>query len=161
MPVSTGSSKSAGFNRGRVSGAKASSTGSRNSKKQTKSPVPAKPTPEQSSPLGSRIIAGMEDLLATMKSGGLKAVEKKFTVRRVKKAAFEKPSLGKVDVVAIRETLGVSQAVFANLLGVSIATVRAWEQGVNVPSGMATRFLAEIRANPDYWKSRLNDAVTA
>jgi putative transcriptional regulator len=87
------------------------------------------------------------------------AVEKKFTVHRVKPLTFEKAALGKADVAAIRASLGASQPVFASLLGVSPATVRAWEQGVNTPSGMAQRFLAEIRANPEYWKARLKEAA--
>jgi putative transcriptional regulator len=123
--------------------------------------APLKPDPDKSSLLGSRIITGVENLLATMKNGGLGAVEKKFTVRKVKKATFEKPVLGKKDVLAIRMTLGASQSVFANLLGVSVATVRAWEQGANEPSGIAIRFLVEVRANPDYWKKRLREAATA
>jgi DNA-binding transcriptional regulator YiaG len=124
-----------------------------------KKPAPRKPSPEQSSPIGRRLIAGMESLLATMKAGGLPAVEKKFTVRRVKTGKFEVPALAKEDVVAIRESLGVSQPVFAGLLGVSAALVRGWEQGLKVPSGIALRFLAEIRRNPEYWKGRVRQAA--
>jgi DNA-binding transcriptional regulator YiaG len=54
-----------------------------------------------------------------------------------------------------------SQAVFAKLLGVSLNTVRAWEQGVNHPSDMACRFLDEIRRDPAYWVRRLKEAVIA
>src|SRR5215208_2227870 len=161
MPVSPGKSKSVDPKHrpgaGKVRAVRGSST---RTNRPGRKVAPAKPGPERSSPLGSRIIAGMENLLTTMKSGGLKAVEKKFTVRRVKKTVFEKPALGKADVVAIRTSLGTSQMVFANLLGVSVATVRAWEQGVNEPSGIALRFLAEVRANPDYWKARLKEAAT-
>jgi DNA-binding transcriptional regulator YiaG len=103
----------------------------------------------------------MESLLATMKAGGLAAVRKKFTVRKVKVATFEVPALGKADVVAVRESLGVSQPVFAGLIGVSPALVKAWEQGLKVPSGIALRFLAEIRRNPDYWKGRVKEAAKA
>jgi putative transcriptional regulator len=54
-----------------------------------------------------------------------------------------------------RKSLGVSQALFAQFLGVSAQTVRAWEQGVNLPNDMACRFLDEIRADPKYWRHRL------
>jgi len=110
---------------------------------------------------GARLIAGMEELVLTLEAGGMAAVEKKFIVRRVRKVPFPKPALGKSDIVAIRDSLGASQPVFASLLGVSPATVRAWEQGVNEPSGIALRFLAEIRANPGYWKARLKEAAIA
>jgi DNA-binding transcriptional regulator YiaG len=122
-------------------------------------PGSRKPPPEQGSPIGRRLIAGMENLLATMKTGGLAAVEKKFTVRRVKTGKFEVPALAKEDVVSIRESLGVSQPVFASLLGVSAALVKAWEQGLKVPTGVALRFLAEIRRNPEYWKDCVRQAV--
>jgi DNA-binding transcriptional regulator YiaG len=125
-----------------------------------KSTVGAKPSLEQSSPIGERLIAGMESLLTTMKGGGLAAVQKKFTVRKVKMATFEVPTLGKEGVLAIRTSLGVSQPVFASLLGVSPALVKGWEQGVKVPSGVALRFLAEVRRNPDYWKARVKEAAS-
>ena len=121
--------------------------------------VPPRPTPEQSTPFGRRLIASMEELLETLAAGGMAAVEKKFTVHRVPVISFPKPALGAAEVAAIRTTLGASQPVFAGLLGVSPATVRAWEQGVNAPSGIALRFLAEVRADPDYWKGRLKEAA--
>ena len=120
-----------------------------------KRPAPAKPTPEESSEIGPRLIAGLERLVEVLESGGMEAVEKTFKVRMVKRVRFEKPALGKAEVAAIRALLGASQPVFADLLGVSPGTVRAWEQGVNVPSGIALRFLAEIRENPEYWQGRL------
>lgn len=40
-----------------------------------------------------------------------------------------------------RETLGVSQALFANLMNVAVQTVHAWEQGNRRPSGTALRLL--------------------
>ena len=116
---------------------------------------PPKPKPEESSEIGQRLIAGMEELLAVLQQGGMEAVEKRFKVRKVKRIRFVKPALGKAEVAAIRAQLGASQPVFADLLGVSAGTVRAWEQGVNVPSGIALRFLTEIRENPEYWRGRL------
>ncbi len=41
------------------------------------------------------------------------------------------------DVRAIRENLGRSQTEFALLIGVSVATLRNWEQGRRVPEGPA------------------------
>ena len=58
-----------------------------------------------------------------------------------------------------RDLLAASQAVFARFLGVSVQTVRAWEQGVNTPSTLASRFLDEIRHDPAYWRTRLRETV--
>jgi putative transcriptional regulator len=44
-------------------------------------------------------------------------------------------------VKEIREQLGLSQAAFAGLMGVSIRTVQDWEQGRRKPSGPARSLL--------------------
>jgi putative transcriptional regulator len=108
---------------------------------------------------GKRIIAGLEELLDALDSGGMAEVEKRFTVHHVRRLSFEKPDLSAKDIAKIRAGLGASQTAFAALLGVSANTVRAWEQGVNPPSGMASRFLAEIRRDPAYWKARMDEAT--
>jgi putative transcriptional regulator len=58
-------------------------------------------------------------------------------------------------VKATRALLRLSQGMFATLLGVSPRTVQAWEQGENVPSDMACRFMDEIQLNPKYWRKRI------
>jgi DNA-binding transcriptional regulator YiaG len=65
------------------------------------------------------------------------------------------PILGPVEVRSIRESLGLSQALFADFLGVAPATVRSWEQGQREPSALARRFLGEIRDDPAHWRERL------
>lgn len=50
---------------------------------------------------------------------------------------------------AIRRGVGVSQPVFAELLNVSLATVRAWEQGLRTPDGAATRLLSVAERHPE------------
>lgn len=52
------------------------------------------------------------------------------------------------DVAAIREKTGLSQARFAQLLGVSIRTLQDWEQGRRAPSGAARTLLAVADKNP-------------
>jgi len=44
----------------------------------------------------------------------------------------------------MRMKLGVSQTVFANVMGVSSKTVEAWESGRNIPNGTAQRLLMLI-----------------
>jgi putative transcriptional regulator len=62
-------------------------------------------------------------------------------------------------VIQTRKLLGASQVVFARFLGVSVQTVRAWEQGVNSPSDMACRFMDEIRLDIAHWQKRLKESV--
>ena len=52
------------------------------------------------------------------------------------------------DVAAIREKTGLSQARFAQLLGVSVRTLQDWEQGRRAPSGAARTLLVVADKNP-------------
>ena len=49
----------------------------------------------------------------------------------------------------VRRTLGLSQAEFGTLLGVSKHTVIGWEQGRRVPSGAARTLLKIAAKHPD------------
>lgn len=51
-------------------------------------------------------------------------------------------------VTAIRERTGLSQARFAELLGVSVRTLQEWEQGRRAPSGAARTLLLIAQKNP-------------
>jgi putative transcriptional regulator len=53
-----------------------------------------------------------------------------------------------VDVRAIRRLTGLSQAKFAELLGIELATLRNWEQGRRQPTGPARALLRAIRNEP-------------
>ena len=76
-----------------------------------------------------------------------------YTVTRLPAPPDQLPTAA--DVAALRAELGLSQAKFAAFAGVSVDTVRAWEQGRNPLSGLAARFLAVIRADLNVWKARL------
>ena len=52
------------------------------------------------------------------------------------------------DVAETREKTGLSQARFAQLLGVSVRTLQDWEQGRRVPSGAARTLLMVAAKNP-------------
>jgi len=51
-------------------------------------------------------------------------------------------------VTQIREGTGLSQARFAQLLGVSVRTLQEWEQGRRSPSGAARTLLLIAARNP-------------
>ena len=53
-----------------------------------------------------------------------------------------------VRVREIREKVGLSQARFAPLLGVSVSGLRKWEQGVRRPGGAALTLLRVMDRNP-------------
>jgi putative transcriptional regulator len=52
------------------------------------------------------------------------------------------------NVRVIRQNLGRSQTEFALLIGVSVATLRNWEQGRRVPEGPARALLRIAAVNP-------------
>ncbi len=53
-----------------------------------------------------------------------------------------------VDVRRLRESVHVSQAEFAQMIGVSTATVRNWEQGRRSPQGPARALLRVFEKSP-------------
>ena len=53
------------------------------------------------------------------------------------------------DVQAIREGMGLSQAAFAALLGVSPRTLQDWEQGRRQPTGPARSLLRIADRHPE------------
>jgi putative transcriptional regulator len=52
------------------------------------------------------------------------------------------------DVAKTRQKTGLSQARFAQLLGVSVRTLQDWEQGRRAPSGAARTLLMIAAKNP-------------
>jgi putative transcriptional regulator len=52
------------------------------------------------------------------------------------------------NITNIREKTGLSQARFAQLLGVSVRTLQDWEQGRRAPSGAAKTLLMIADKNP-------------
>ena len=53
-----------------------------------------------------------------------------------------------VDVAALRERFGLSQPRFAAMLGISVGTLRNWEQGRRRPDGPAQVLLRVADRNP-------------
>ena len=108
--------------------------------------------------VGARIIEGLQELVSVLEKG--EPLEKHFTCRRIR-LDLEPTQYDGRRVKETRALLGASQAVFARFLGVSVKTIRAWEQGVNAPNDMACRFMDEIGRDPRHWLARLREAVVA
>lgn len=53
-----------------------------------------------------------------------------------------------VDVKAIREKTGMSQQRFCATFGISLGTLRHWEQGLRTPRGTALVLLKVVDKNP-------------
>jgi putative transcriptional regulator len=69
-------------------------------------------------------------------------------VREIKRGQYGRV-INIPDVASIREKTGLSQARFAQLLGVSVRTLQDWEQGRRAPSGAARTLLVVANKNPD------------
>jgi DNA-binding transcriptional regulator YiaG len=105
--------------------------------------------------IGRKIIADLREMHAAVKSGI--PLREKYTVRTVRTV----PDPGKYDAAGVRRTrelVGVSQPVFAQMLGVSAALVRSWECGQRKPAPIARRLLDLIRANPTNWRQMVEAA---
>ena len=56
------------------------------------------------------------------------------------------------DVKSVREKLKASQTEFALMIGVSVATLRNWEQGRRAPDGQLSCSCVSQRASPMRWQ---------
>lgn len=107
--------------------------------------------------VADELMAGMRELERMMDHG--KTPEQMFTVKTVD---VPDPNVYRAaQVRELRETLGVSQAVFAHLLGVSLILVKSWERGAREPSFIARRLLDTIRANPSRWLATVREMAAA
>lgn len=107
--------------------------------------------------VGSRITSRLQGLVDTLKNHD-GPVNELITGRSMKLDLACRTFDAQL-VHSTREKLGASQAIFAQFLGVSLNTVRSWEQGAKQPNPMACRFMDEILLNPGYWRGRLADSA--
>ena len=64
-----------------------------------------------------------------------------------------------IDVPGIRKRTGLSQAAFAQSIGVPVATLRNWEQGRRNPDGPARVLLAMLEKDPGIVTRTLEEAA--
>jgi putative transcriptional regulator len=91
---------------------------------------------QRMSAAGESILAGLHDAIAYAQ--GDTTTGTAYTVRVP----------AEVDVKAIRERLGVTQAAFAQRYGFALSSVQNWEQGRRQPEGPARAFLLVIEKEP-------------
>lgn len=106
--------------------------------------------------IGSQIVSDLKKLNDVIARG--ESVCDRFTCNRVLlniQPRDYKPEM----VKEVRKTLRMSQAIFAQFLGVSTSALRSWEQGQNPVPGMACRFFDEINLDPQYWRTRLQASI--
>jgi putative transcriptional regulator len=68
-------------------------------------------------------------------------------LREIKRGKFGRV-INVPDVAQTRKKTGLSQARFAQLLGVSVRTLQDWEQGRRVPSGAARTLILIAAKKP-------------
>jgi len=81
-----------------------------------------------------------DELMTSIEQGG--------TILRGKKAPSRSFRTDNPNVSAIRRHLGLTQQKFAELLGISPATLRNWEQGRRKPEGAARVLLCVAAKYP-------------
>ena len=108
------------------------------------------------SPVEKKALARMQEFTEALEKNGV--ISNQFTCRKVVLNLRPEPYSPK-KVKQVRRTLRVSQALFAQFLGVSVGTVQKWERGDNPPEKIACRFMDEILRHPRYWRKRLLESV--
>lgn len=66
-----------------------------------------------------------------------------------------------VDVKAVREATGLSQAAFAATFGFTVHQIRQWEQKRVSPSGALRAYLLLIRSDPAGVREKLHASLAA
>ena len=96
--------------------------------------------------IGKEIIQGLEEVKAWKKG---KAKLKTFSVDLPRAA----------NVPAIRKELGLSQQQFAQFMGVSVSTLRNWEQERREPQGPARALLLVAAKQPQAVREAFKSAM--
>jgi DNA-binding transcriptional regulator YiaG len=87
-----------------------------------------------------------DELLTSMRQGADHAAGK--ITARTHQVTIRAAAFSGQEIAAIRKSLNVSQAVFADLLNVPKATAVSWERGLRSPSGAAMRLLQIAKNRP-------------
>jgi len=107
---------------------------------------------------GEKLIARAEEALAIKRGEKppARVSRRKVTTRDADVAP--PPTYDAERVQRVRKRLGLSQPVFAALLGATPAAVKAWEQGRRNPPGPARRLLEIAERSPDVFEKDIRRA---
>jgi putative transcriptional regulator len=78
----------------------------------------------------------------------LESVEQMDEIVRGERQPSREFTIDAMQVKAIRQTTGLSQAKFAAMIDVQLGTLRNWEQGRRDPTGPAKALLRAIHNDP-------------
>lgn len=80
----------------------------------------------------------------------LESVEQMDEIVRGERQPSREFTVDALQVKAIRQTTGLSQAKFAAMIDVQLGTLRNWEQGRRDPTGPAKALLRAIHNDPQH-----------
>jgi DNA-binding transcriptional regulator YiaG len=78
---------------------------------------------------------------------------------RVRKRLMDGKIEGGEDIAALRRFVGLSQAQFAQAMGISVHTLRNWEQGRRRPEGPAIGLLRIAARHPRIIRENIKTAA--
>ena len=78
----------------------------------------------------------------------IKSVRQAGKIQRKKMRPSRTTTFKPAAIKRIRSSLGKSQSEFAMMIGVSVGTLRNWEQGRRIPDGPAQALLRVAQQNP-------------
>jgi putative transcriptional regulator len=82
-----------------------------------------------------------DELLESVREGG--------AILRGERAPSRSFHFDELDVRMLRESHGLSQSKFAAMMGISVGTLRNWEQGRRRPEGSARVLLKVVAKHPE------------
>jgi putative transcriptional regulator len=118
----------------------------------------ATPRKNRSRTIAEEMLAGLQAFARDLQQQPAEELKAKYRHRTVT-VDFQPRTYDADDVKQLRRSMDCSQKVFADFIGVSLGTLRNWEQGVRRVSGIAARLFDEMRINPGYWKIRLRQSL--
>lgn len=80
----------------------------------------------------------------------LESVQQMDEIVKGERAPSSKLCIDAIQVKEIRKTTGLTQAQFAQHIGIELATLRNWEQGRREPTGPAKALLTAIKNDPKH-----------
>jgi putative transcriptional regulator len=104
--------------------------------------------------LFDELVAGLDEMVQ-IENGAVNENDTRTITPHFKVDSDSPIQEGGAYIASIRYDLGLSQAQFAVLLGVSTITVSSWEQGLRTPSGAVAKLITLIENEP----SRINELI--